>query len=84
MTRKMAVIAVEFDDPEGNFEDASDLATYVSTLDGLKNLNVLVYSSPAALVVDSAEGFGIFAEGREDGATPINSAAEEAYVQSQP
>jgi hypothetical protein len=83
MVKKLAVITVEFDDPEDNFEDASDFATYVEgKLDDLNGLEVLVYSTPSALAADTTEGLGIFAENRENAGVPIRSAAEEAHLLS--
>ncbi len=83
MAKKMAVIAVEFDDPDDNFEDASDFAVYVeSRLNKLNDLDVTVYSTPDALAQDAAEGYGIFAENRENAGMSIQSAAEVAYAQS--
>lgn len=84
MTRKMAVIAVEFDDDEENFENASDLASYVEVhLSGLNKIDVTVYATPEALVEDSQDGFGIYAFDRENPATPIGSVAETAHVNAQ-
>jgi len=84
MTKKMALIAVEFDDPDNNFEDASDLATFVGGVLGkdLKGLDVTVYSSPQALVEDAKDGHGIYANDRTDGGVPIRSGAEAEYVSS--
>lgn len=84
MTKKMALIAVEFDDADNNFEDASDLATYVDGLlsKDLKGVDVTVYSSPEAALEDSKDGLGIFATARTEGRTPINSTAEAEYTQT--
>lgn len=80
MTRKMAVIAIEFDDDEENYENASDLAEFVeSHLSGLNKINVNVYATPEALVEDSRDGFGIYAYDRENSATPIGFVAETDY-----
>ena len=83
MAKKMAVIAVEFDDPDDNFADASDFAFYVEcSLNKLNDLDVTVYSTPDDLAQDTAEGYGIFAENRENAATPIQCDAAAAYTQS--
>lgn len=84
MTKKMALIAVEFDDADNNFEDASDLATYVDGLlsKELQGVDVTVYSSPEAALADANDGLGIFAKGRTGGGVSINSAAEAEYTQT--
>lgn len=69
MTRKLAVIAVAFDDPEDDIQDTSDMATWVQTALGIGGVDVTVYSSPEALVADTAEVNSVFSEGRQG--TPV-------------
>jgi hypothetical protein len=84
MTKKMALIAVEFDDPDNNFEDASDLATFVDGLlsQRLTGVDVTVYSTPEAVLADTNDGVGIFAKDRSGAAESIKSAAETEYAQT--
>ena len=67
-------IAVEFDDEENQVGDCSELALVVEIAllrAGFTGLDVTVYSNPEALAMDAAEGYGIFAAGREDDAEPL-------------
>lgn len=78
MTKKMAVIAIEFDDPEGSYLDGTDLATDVEMIlgqAGFKGLDVTVYPTPAELAADTADGVGIFAEGRPDAGEVLSAPA---------
>ena len=86
MTKKMAVIAVEFDDPEGNFGDVVDFATYAEIVLGrqLKDLDLTVYATPEDLVSDAKLGIGVFAENRENAGEPLKPVTTNAATSVQP
>lgn len=74
MSRKKAVIAIEFDDSEDHIADCGDLATVAEAVfrrAGFKGLDVTVYATPEALVKDSEEGYGIFADGNGSEELPV-------------
>ena len=67
MAKKVAVVVVEFDDPEENFETAADFATYVDiVMHELRGKDVTVYVNPEELVLDTEEGNTPFSDGRQD------------------
>lgn len=81
MAKKMAVVTIEFDDPEDSIETCSDLATDIEVMLGrtwMKNADVTVYSTPEDLALDTAEGLSIYADCRPDRANPVPLAAAPA------
>lgn len=67
MTKKKALVLVEFDDPEDDFTDTTHFAQYIAAVTGeLKGGDVTVYANPGDLMADIDKGYSIFAPGNSD------------------
>lgn len=71
--RKIALVAIAFDDPENDIDETADLATWVEAAMGksARNVSATAYSNLKALQEDVADGFDPFADDVAAGAQEV-------------